>query len=1150
MALIAAGIAGVAFAIVIAFSGVMTADAATYTFTKNLTVGSTGVDVMNLQKVLNSDAATQVASTGAGSPGNESSYFGGLTKAAVMKFQSKYGISPVAGYVGPITRAKLNTMTVGGTVSTTPGCTPGALFSSTTGAPCVTTTTPTTPATGTGISVAAGVQPAASLAPESASRVPFTRFTLTAGNDGDVSVNSVTVQREGLAHDAVFAGIVLLDENGQQIGIAKTLNSNHQTSIGDPFIVPRGTTRTFTVAGNMVSNLDSYAGEVPVLSVVGINTSAAVSGSLPIMGAGHTINATLSIGTVTNNISSFDPNTSASKEIGTTGYKFSGIRLTAGSAEQVRLRSIRWNQSGSAGPTDLGNVKVVVDGTMYDTTVSSDGKYYSATFGSGIVVDKGLSKDIYIQGDIVGAGAAGRTIKFDIYKNTDVYITGETYMYGVTPPVGSGTAADATSEFTATTPWFDGSKVTVSAGSITTITKANSVAAQNIAINVPNQVLGGFDIDLKGEAISVQSQVFHFNSSIAASGNLLTNVSLVDQNGAVVAGPVDATLVTGTEQKVTFTDTVTYPVGKRTYTLKGKLPTTFSNNATITASTTPGGSSADWSTITGQTTGNSISLSALSSAVTMNTMTVKGAALTISVASSPASQTIVSGGVARTMAGFQLDASQSGEDVRLSTFPVRATFSVAGNMANVSGCQLYDGATALNTGSNVLNGSSSDTSTKDYSITLDSSLVVAKGTIKTLTLKCNVSAAASGYVAFGLVNGASVSVTGVTSSNDVSENIVTATGPLMTSTSAGSITVTKDSSSPAYSAVAAGTTGVVVGQLRFTSTNEAVNLSRIALQMTGGSSSSTPADLQQVTIWDGATQVGTATFTGTSRNATSTLSSTVTIPKDSYKILTVKADLSAHAGNPNIGTSGNPLAGALIAIDYDGNDSTGTQGTGADSGTTINSASSDTAVAGVRVFRSYPIITYSTTGGVATNGQNELLSINIAANSSGDVTMYRMVFSVSTTTVTNLTSANFTFTGPTGNVTASNPSLSADGLTLTVTFDSTTNTSDAVISAGQSKTYSLKYSSLNLTGSNTTGSVTVGLKADTSYPGLPGSILMGSTTGITNVNMGNIIWSPNSTTTQSINTVGSNDWTNGYGLPGCFTTSGLGQNCLSRTVAK
>ena len=84
-----------------------------YTFNTNLTVGSNGTDVMNLQKVLNMNSATQVASTGAGSPGMESTYFGGLTKSAVMKFQSLYGISPVSGYVGPLTREKLNSMNHG-----------------------------------------------------------------------------------------------------------------------------------------------------------------------------------------------------------------------------------------------------------------------------------------------------------------------------------------------------------------------------------------------------------------------------------------------------------------------------------------------------------------------------------------------------------------------------------------------------------------------------------------------------------------------------------------------------------------------------------------------------------------------------------------------------------------------------------------------------------------------------------------------------------------------------------------------------------------------------------------------------------------------------------------------------------------------------
>ena len=68
-----------------------------------------------LQQVLNRDANTMVAAEGAGSPGNETNYFGPATLRAVQKFQEKYGIATVgvAGYgtVGPRTRAKLNELT-------------------------------------------------------------------------------------------------------------------------------------------------------------------------------------------------------------------------------------------------------------------------------------------------------------------------------------------------------------------------------------------------------------------------------------------------------------------------------------------------------------------------------------------------------------------------------------------------------------------------------------------------------------------------------------------------------------------------------------------------------------------------------------------------------------------------------------------------------------------------------------------------------------------------------------------------------------------------------------------------------------------------------------------------------------------------------
>jgi hypothetical protein len=85
-------------------NGSSAAISSTFAFTRDLTLGSTGSDVRTLQQFLNAHGYV-LAQSGAGSPGNETTLFGGLTRAQVIKFQKANAISPAVGYFGPITRA-------------------------------------------------------------------------------------------------------------------------------------------------------------------------------------------------------------------------------------------------------------------------------------------------------------------------------------------------------------------------------------------------------------------------------------------------------------------------------------------------------------------------------------------------------------------------------------------------------------------------------------------------------------------------------------------------------------------------------------------------------------------------------------------------------------------------------------------------------------------------------------------------------------------------------------------------------------------------------------------------------------------------------------------------------------------------------------
>ncbi|HWH07165.1 MAG TPA: peptidoglycan-binding protein [Candidatus Paceibacterota bacterium] len=99
--------------------GATSTHAATCTFTEDLDLGSQSEEVRCLQKYLNANGYN-VATSGVGAPGQETSLYREKTQDAVRRWQVALGIKPATGTFGPLSRAMYKAMNESGVTPAVP----------------------------------------------------------------------------------------------------------------------------------------------------------------------------------------------------------------------------------------------------------------------------------------------------------------------------------------------------------------------------------------------------------------------------------------------------------------------------------------------------------------------------------------------------------------------------------------------------------------------------------------------------------------------------------------------------------------------------------------------------------------------------------------------------------------------------------------------------------------------------------------------------------------------------------------------------------------------------------------------------------------------------------------------------------------------
>lgn len=865
-----------------------TTPAASGSFDTNLYFGLKNAKVTALQEFL--------ISKGHLAAGLNTSYFGSLTKAAVMAYQTAKGITPVAGYFGPLTRAAANADSGVVTPSPSPGASPSP------------STAPSADA------VSLGSVSAASAVAKNAQNVTFFNLNFAAGSTA-YTVSKIVVSRGGVSADADIAAVKLYD-GMTQVGSSQALNTTtHKATFSINWQVPANTTKVLTVKANIAPTGTSTTGNSITLGVAAASditsTSAGLAGSFPMVSNAMNVSGT-AVGVLDVDVQTGLVPASTILS-GAVEQEIAAWKFAASSVEGFSVKSIKVTHTGSATRTDVKNLKLKVVGAQIGSTVTELASDNTGTFdlsASPLVLNAGQSKYVYAYADTAAGINTSRSVIFEITQATDVDAYGSNSGGGVTITKASGGSGTA---FTSQT----GATMTIGQGTlVTALDSAQNPATQSYVVGTTNRLMTALKFSTGSREGARLTELKLTLAGTNAAATDIANITLWDGTAQVGgSGSVIGSTVTFGTNTIGWDSSGLFDIAastNKTILVKADIPN--GANTTHTVSLSVGNAAhvkADGlasqydlpaASVTGTATGNAHTIAAYGT-------------LAVSLASTtPSAQTYVKGATGKEFTKINFTAG-TGEDILVSAVTIKSyaatgtgTATASGDVTNVKLMK----ADGTQFGSTV----SAPSTTESFS----GSLTVTSGNTATLTVVADIpttTALGSAGVHFDVLASTvatDVTSTGVYSTADVTET-GGATGNLMV-VGTGSLTVSV-ASSPADQTAILNASGVTYAGFVLTAGSaEDVRVSSIKLTRTS-SGTGADADLSNLALYSDAgarltayKSLATATVTFSASDFLNSLGIDVT--KGQQKLIYAKADVPSTATNNDKSSLGIDIAGSVI----------------------------------------------------------------------------------------------------------------------------------------------------------------------------------------------------------------------------------------------